>query len=58
MSNGRNPIISGSGMAVFISILLFLYAVLPLDNTKFGWRILIALIAIVIFFLGLRFSRG
>lgn len=58
MSNGRNPIINGTGMAVLIGIaLVILPWIVGIENHTFA-KLFVNLLGIVIFLLGLRFSGG
>lgn len=57
MSNG-NPIISGTGMAVLVGVILFILGFIPGTGMSFLGRIGVIFVGGVVFLFGISGSRG
>ena len=58
MSNSRNPIISGTGAAVGIGIILFILGFIPNTGMSFWARLGVIILGIVVFLIGIAKSKG
>jgi len=58
MSNGRNPIISGSGMAVLLGVVLFILGFIPGTGMPILGRLGVIILGMLVFLFGIFNSKG